>query len=136
MTIVVDASLAIAWVFDDEGPPPLDVLRRIQNEGAIVPSLWRLEVANVMRTAVLQGRYSEKFVSNSLTDLARLPIVVDPDTDRHAWGQTRTLSRAYGITVYDAAYLELALRREIPLASCDIQLIKAARRIRVEVLAP
>jgi predicted nucleic acid-binding protein len=133
--LILDASMAIAWVFEDEGPPPLNILSRVRAEGAIVPSLWRLEVASALRSAVLRRRYTEKFASECLVDLGTLPIVVDGETDRHAWGRTRELSNEYALTVYDAAYLELAMRRRLPLASCDTELVKAAKRARIEVLA-
>ncbi len=70
-----------------------------------------------------------------LVDLGKLQIVIDNETDANAWGRTRELSSEYDLTVYDAAYLELALRRKLPLASCDKVLIKAAKRARVDVLA-
>jgi predicted nucleic acid-binding protein len=127
--------MAIAWVFEDEGPPPLHILSRVAADGAIVPSLWRLEVASSLRNAVLRRRYTERFVSECLVDLGELPIVIDGETDRHAWGRTRELANEHGITVYDAAYLELAMRRKLPLASCDAALIAAARRAGLDVLA-
>jgi predicted nucleic acid-binding protein len=135
LSLALDASIALAWIFDDEGLPPLNVLSHVRTEGAVVPAHWGLEVANAMRIAVLRRRYTEKFVSASLIDLQTLAIAVDDETNRHAWGRTRELSNEYDLTVYDAAYLELALRRRLPLASCDRGLIRSARRAGVEVLA-
>ena len=136
MSVVLDASMAVAWLFDDERTPAAHaVMRRVVAEGAVVPALWRLEVANVLRNAVRRGRCDETYVDRSLARLGRLAIRGDEDTDRHAWGATRQLSRDEGLTLYDSAYLELALRKRVPLASCDTALIAAAGRRAVEVLS-
>lgn len=120
MTIVLDASVTIAWLFTEEQTREVvAVLDRVVTEGAIVPSLRRLEVANVLRTAIRRGRCEQGYADRSIARLMRLPIVVDPDTDRHAWGAIRTISHDTGLTMYDAAYLELALRLGHPLATRD-----------------
>ncbi len=92
-------------------------------------------MANTLRNAVRTKRCRSDYPERCFERLNRLPIALDDETDRHAWGRTRELSSEYSLTVYDAAYLELALRRKLPLASCDKELIKAARRIHIEVLA-
>lgn len=136
MTLVLDASMTIAWLFDDERTEAAQqVMMRVVSNGAIVPSLWRLEVANMLRNAVRRGRCDDDFADQSLSRLDRFRIRIDEETDLHAWGTTRALSREQGLTVYDAAYLELALRKELPLASCDGDLIEAARRRSVEILS-
>lgn len=133
MTVVLDASMAIAWMFDDERTEYAgEALRRVVAEGAIVPSLWRLEVANVLRNAVRRGRCDEGYVDRSLNRLERYPITVDVETGTHAWGATRALAHDLGLTVYDAAYLELAVRCRLPLVSRDRALIAAARASGVE----
>lgn len=135
MSIVLDASMAIAWLFRDERTAAAHaVMRRVVEHGAFVPSLWRLEVANVLRNAVRRGRCDESYVDRSLQRLARLPITTDSETDAQAWSVTRALSREQGLTLYDAAYLELALRMERPLASCDSDLLAAAGRKGVATL--
>jgi predicted nucleic acid-binding protein len=135
VTLVLDASMTVTWLFTDEQTEAAHaVLRRVVAEGAIVPSLWRLEVANVLRNAVRRGRCTEAYVDQSLARLARLPIKHDEETDEHAWGTTRTLSQQEDLTLYDAAYLELALRKGMPLASCDKALLGAATRKKIEVL--
>lgn len=135
MTLVVDASMAIAWLFvEEQSKAVMDILNRASDEGICVPSLWKLEVANVLRTAVRRKQCDEKFVEASLQDLGRLQLVIDAHTDDHAWGQTRELAAAYDLSLYDAAYLELAMRRKEPLATCDRALAKSARRAGVEVL--
>ena len=127
--------MTVAWLFDDERTDAAHaVMRRVVAEGAIVPSLWRLEVANVLRNAVRRGRCNEAYVDRSLARLARLAITRDQETDDHAWGSTRTLARKEGLSLYDAAYLELAIRGRMSLASCDKALLAAAARRKVEVL--
>ncbi len=135
MSVVIDASMTIAWLFDDERTPAAHaIMRRVVAEGAFVPTLWRLEVANVLRNAARRGRCDEAYVDRSLARLGRLAIRSDEDTDRHAWSATLALSREDKLTLYDAAYLELAIRRSIPLASCDEALLAAAGRRKVETL--
>lgn len=125
--------MAIAWLFADEHTGAVErLMSRVATEGAVVPSLWRLEVANVLRGAVRRGRCDEAYADRSLGRLARMPIQTDVETDEHAWGRTRDLSRREDLTLYDAAYLELALRRELPIASNDTALIAAAGRCGVE----
>jgi predicted nucleic acid-binding protein len=135
LTLVLDASMAIAWMFGDERTEgTVAAMRRIVVEGAIVPSLWRLKVANVLRNAVRRGRCDEGYVDRSLDRLGQYPITVDDETSVQAWSATRVLARELGLTVYDAAYLELAKRSGLPLASCDQALIAAARASGVEML--
>jgi predicted nucleic acid-binding protein len=135
VSVVLDASMTIAWFFRDERTDlPQAVLRRVAAEGALVPSIWRLEVANVLRNAVRRGRCDEGYATRSLRRLGRLRIAVDSETDRHAWGATTELSRQHDLTVYDASYLELALRSGQTLASGDAAILRAARVVGVTVL--
>lgn len=134
--IVIDASAALGWCFDDEatveGEAALD---RVRAGGARVPSLWHLELANVLRQAERRGRISEADATRRLELLAQLPIMADTETAHRAWGPTLALARAYTLTVYDAAYLELATRLGLPLASKDKELLKAASASGLTVLA-
>ena len=89
MSIVVDASMAIAWLFADERSDAAHaVMGRVVSDGAVVPSLWRLEVANVLRNAVRRGRCDEAYVDRSLERLSRFPVDIERDQhaclDRHA----------------------------------------------------
>ena len=89
MSLVLDASMTIAWLFDDERTDgSAAALRHVRDEGAVVPSLWRLEVANVLRNAVRRGRCDHDYVDRSLDRLLRLPITVDTETDARAWDAT------------------------------------------------
>ena len=136
MSVVVDASMTVAWLFADERTDAAHaVMLRVVSGGAVVPSLWRLEVANVLRNAVRRGRCDDNYVDRSLEQLNQFPVEVDDETSMHAWSATRTLSREQGLTLYDAAYLELAIRKAQPLATCDAELIAAASRCGLEVLA-
>lgn len=135
MSLVLDSSMAISWLFEDElTSAGLSVLQLVTASGAIVPSLWRLEVANVLRTAVRRGREDDAFVDRSLNRLSAMPITIDDQTDLQAWSATLALSRSEGLTLYDAAYLELAIRLGLPLATGDRELIAAAQRLGVAVM--
>jgi predicted nucleic acid-binding protein len=136
LSLVLDASITLAWTFVGERTMAADaVLDRVMSTGASVPSLWRVEVANALRSAVRRRRCDEAFVDRTLTDLAGLPIALDEETAARAWTDTRRLSREEGLTIHDASYLELALRLNGPLASADAALCDAARRRGLEVLA-
>jgi len=116
-----------AWVYAAETTGAIsDVLARVIESGAWVPGLWRLEIGNVLEMGVRKGRTDAAFRDAALADLALLPISVDPETDRHAWGATVKLAARHRLTLYDAAYLELARRRSLPLATLDAELRVAA----------
>jgi len=135
VNLVLDASMALAWILDDENNDANQaILRIVAADGAVVPSLWRLEVANVLQHSVRRKRCDQAFADSGLLLLERLQILVDHETDKHAWGETRRLAIEHGLTVYDAAYLELALRRGLPIASCDAEMIQAAKSAGVEVI--
>lgn len=132
---VIDASVALSWFLQDEQSPQSDRLfALVADEGAIVPSLWRLEVANALQVVVRRNRISRAYRDGTIQRAGRLPIEVDLETDAHAWTRTLHLSERHSITVYDAAYLELALRRGVPLATRDQDLAKAAVDTGVAVL--
>jgi predicted nucleic acid-binding protein len=134
LTAVIDASLALTWFFEDEATPETDrLLDRVRHEGAVVPALWRLELGNVLLQAERRGRISTANVEQRLTLIARLPISVDPETVSRAWRDTLAVARTERLTVYDAAYLELATRRRVPLFTLDKELAAAARRRGAEV---
>ena len=135
MSLVLDSSAALAWIYSDE---TTEAIRRIFDEvaedGAVVPGLWRLEVANSLTMAVRRGRIDADFRRASLADLALLNITTDPHTDSHAWAETLNLADRFQLTLYDAAYLELAGRRSLPLATLDGELRAAAKAFGLHVL--
>lgn len=135
MSLVLDSSVTLAWLYASEQTPEVAaVFEQVVESGAWVPSLWRLEVANVLETGIRRGRTDTTFRDASLADLSLLSISVDPETDRQAWGATAKLASRHQLTLYDAAYLELARRRCLPLATLDRDLRAAAIREDVELL--
>ncbi len=127
MSLVLDSSVTLAWVYGDETTDAIRlVFDQLGQSGAWVPGLWRLEVANILEVGVRRGRHNAGFRDSTLADLALLPIQTDPETDRQAWGATSRLAERHRLTLYDATYLELALRRELPLATLDRDLRTAA----------
>jgi len=133
--VVVDASVALAWCFDDEASAGTEtVLDIVRQSGALVPGLWHLEVANALIQAERRGRNIPGGVPARLEYIGRLPIDIDTDTSRRAWRETLALARAEGLTTYAAAYLELALRRGLALATKDNALMAAATKSGVAVL--
>lgn len=135
MSVVLDASIVMASLFDEENSERArDIIATGIEAGFITPSLWRLEVANALRMAVRRQRCDEAFVDRSLGRLDAMSVVIDIETDFHAWGATLDLSRREGLTLYDAAYLELSIRTGSLLASFDRDLVAAARRRGVDVL--
>ena len=135
MSVVVDASLTMTWYFDDETTPATEViLDRVSDAGAVVPVLWRLEVANAFQSALRRKRISADYRDESLTELTQLPITVDADTDTYAWTTTLRLAERFGLTIYDATYLELAQRRSLPLATLDKELREAAAALNIALL--
>ena len=135
MSLVLDSSVTLARLFNDEGGTGIDeVFARIAKSGAHVPMLWRLEVANSLTSGVRRGRISATFRDQSLADLALLNIVSDAGTDAAAWFATLGLADRHRLTLYDAAYLELALRLNLPLATLDNELRVAASTLGLVVL--
>jgi predicted nucleic acid-binding protein len=127
VSLVLDSSTTLAWVYAEETTAAVhDVFDAVAGTGGWVPALWRLEVANVLEMGVRRGRHDGGFRDATLADLALLPLRLDPETDQHAWGSTARLAARHSLTLYDAAYLELARRRGLPLATLDQELRAAA----------
>ena len=125
MPFVIDNSVVSAWYLDDQATPYAEhVATRLTEDRACAPAVWELELTNVLRTSCLRRRLTAERAQLVLTHIARLPI----DTDRHAVPRHELLALAlrFGLSSYDAAYLELALRRQLPLATQDEALRAAA----------
>ena len=134
MSYVLDASISVAWVHPWETTPSIDrVFDEVLASHAWVPSLWHLEVANVFQMNIKRKQYQAAVRDKYIALLLKLPLSVDPFTDAFAWTNTLALAQRHTLTVYDAAYLELALRRGLPLATLDSALRDAARREGVQV---
>ena len=125
MAIVIDARVAIDWFLENSNAAAQSALDAVVTEGAIVPALWRWEVQDVLRRLEIAGRLtqSSEYIR---AELRELPISVDDELTSLFGAEARVAAR-YGLSVYDATYLELALRRHAPLATADGALIAAAR---------
>ena len=135
MSLVLDCSATLAWIYPDETTDAIrEVFDLIQARGCSAPALWRLEVANSLTISIRRRRTSPAFRADALNVLALLPISIDPETDAHAWTATLQLADRFGLTLYDAAYLELAQRRSLALASLDAQMRRAAQALQLETL--
>jgi predicted nucleic acid-binding protein len=125
MRFVLDNSVVMRWLFNDGSRDDLDYASSIlnlmsgQNAIAVVPGLWRLEVANVIVRAETKGWLSEARSAEFLGLLQTMAISVDSETSGHALNDTLQLARRFGLSSYDASYLELALREGLPLATLD-----------------
>jgi predicted nucleic acid-binding protein len=129
LSCVIDASVTLSSVYTDEHSAASDaLLARVADRGAAVPSLWRLEIARGLQNGIKRKRIDAAYRNSAIQRLLRLPIETDPDTNDYAWSSTLLLADIHQITVYDASYLELALRRGLPLATRDDQLAAAASR--------
>jgi predicted nucleic acid-binding protein len=130
---VVDASVAIAWLFEDEATPETEaVLDRLAHEEAHAPGLWELEVANVVLFAERRGRLSEAESARIIERLRGLPIRLSPNSPR--LHHVLEVGRRYGLTSYDAAYLTLAQQLNLPLATLDRDLATTAGLAHVELV--
>ena len=131
--LVLDASCALAWCFEEEGGPDADALiDQVAAVGALVPALWPLEVANALVVAERRGRIGRDDSLAFIAMLEDLPIAVDGGTAARAFHETIALARDHALSSYDASYLELALRAKLPLATGDEALRRAAKRLGCE----
>ena len=134
MSIILDASMTLAWLFEDEQTDQvLATINHVYMGGASVPPLWRYEVANGLQMAIRRQRITPDYRTRCLDKIDELPITIDPDGVSEIWSTTIKLADLYRLTVYDAAYLELAQRRRLPLATLDAALSKAARESGVDL---
>jgi predicted nucleic acid-binding protein len=132
---VVDCSLAMAWLFKDEATASTKrLLRRLASESALVPALWYLEIANVMALAERKGRITAADSSVFINELSKLDFEIDAESSDRAFNHLLPLCRTHQLTSYDAVYLDLAVRRKLPLATLDEPLRKAARKLGIGLL--
>lgn len=134
MPFVVDNSVVSGWLLENQATPYSDAIAaHISVERAVAPTLLRLEYTNVLRTACKRGQIIAQQAQEALRLLAELPIDLDRDVPDAP--QLLALALRYELTSYGAAYLELALRRQLPVATQDIALAEAARAAGVGVVA-
>lgn len=135
MDFVLDASVTMSWCFADEATDYADaVLDHLQGSTARVSALWPLVVANVLLAGERRGRLTEGQSRRFANLLMALPIVVESTTVEHILTAVLATGRGHGLSAYDAAYLELAARQGLPLATWDERLVAAARAIGVPLL--
>jgi len=134
---VLDNSVAMRWVLQTEKKSDQayaeNVLKSLLEANALVPNLWHLEATNVLLGAEKRSELCIGEVEGFISQLEGLPISVDPLTSNQSFTHILSLSRAYNLSSYDAAYLELAIRESIPLASLDKYLLKAAKKAGIQI---
>ncbi len=135
MSYVLDASVTLAWCFRDEQTLRTDaLLEQLETELAFVPGLWTLEIGNILLTACRRQRITYASATEFLNLLNALDIQVDDATAQYGFHDIFLLAHSEKLTTYDAAYLELAMRLGLPLATRDIQLSQAALRVGVKII--
>jgi|KBSMisStaDraftv2_1062788.scaffolds.fasta_scaffold04462_7 predicted nucleic acid-binding protein len=134
--LVLDASVSAAWCFPDETTPLAEGLldRLATGLEAVVPSIWPFEIANALLQAERLKRITQAQAAAELHQLMLLPITVEPVQTSRAFGMVLSLAREQNLTEYDAAYLELAIRESLPLATVDDGLRNAARDLGVALV--
>lgn len=134
---VLDCSVTVSWAFEDENAPYAEaVLDSLTAQKAIVPGLWRLETVNALLAAERRRRIAPAQVDTFLRFLRTLPIRIDAGAESDPPLALAELARRHDLTAYDAEYLGLAIRENLPLATMDRQLAEAASRAGVASLAP
>ncbi|MBE0613254.1 MAG: type II toxin-antitoxin system VapC family toxin [Burkholderiales bacterium] len=132
MAFVLDSSVALTWLLQDESNAAADALAdRLEQENAHVPPIWHLEVGNALITAMRRKRITDADFDRSILALSALPIEIDATA---SLADVLAIARRFGLTSYDAAYLELAQRRGFPLATLDGKLRQACKALKVSVL--
>jgi predicted nucleic acid-binding protein len=135
MSFVLDNSVAMRWCFKTEAHPYADAILQKLAMGvtAIVPTLWFYEASAVLARAQNKGELSADKAAEFLAELRALNIIADEESGARAFTDVHRIAVAYRLTSYDAAYLELALRRNLPLASLDADLVRAAKSAGVRI---
>lgn len=132
---IIDCSMTMAWFFFDEATPATQRIQdRLATEAALVPSLWLLEVTNVLAMAEKRNRTTSSDSTQFLEQLQKCDIQTDDSWQRRTFDHILPLCRKHSLTTYDAAYLDLAFRSQLPLASLDIDLKKAAKTLGIPLL--
>ncbi len=135
MSLVIDSSMTLGWVYADERTSAsTEILHRVHREGAWVPTIWRFEIANALQFGVKKKRITKSERTDLLADLHAMNISIDPHSNLHAWGETLDLTDRFRLTTYDASYVELALRRHLPLATLDRDIQTACEALGIPLL--
>ena len=135
MPFVIDASITLAWSFRDQQTPySLAVLARLEEEEAVVPAVWALEVANGVLVAERRGRVGREEAAGLTAAISDLRVTPVDFSAVEAFSRLLELARRHGLTVYDAAYLDVAMRQGLPLATEDADLREAALNAGIALL--
>jgi predicted nucleic acid-binding protein len=133
-TFVVDCSIAMTWLFIEATPTTAGLFDRLATETVLVPAWWFVEIANVLTLAERKGRITPAQSGAFIADLGKLDIEQDDQAPGRAFAHLLPLCRTHQLTSYDAIYLDLAVRSNLPLATLDDDLRKAARKLGVRLL--
>lgn len=137
---VLDNSVSMRWLLESPKKTDQDyatlVLDCLDNQDALVPNLWHLEIVNVLLRAEKGGQITQGESDAFISQLENLPIHVDPITSHQAFTRTVNFARTYKLSSYDASYLEIAIREGLPIATLDKDIIKASKKANVSVFDP
>lgn len=134
---VTDCSVTMCWCFPDETDPyAARVLSQLDANETVVPAIWALEVANALLIGERRQRFTEADSLRFLEVLRALPIIIDDTPLGQTQDDILSLGRRHSLSSYDAAYLELAMREGVPLATLDEKLMRAAKAAGVAIAAP
>jgi len=132
---VMDNSVVMTWCFKDETSQYADaILDRLEMSTAVVPSIWPLEVGNVLLVAERKKRLSEADSTRFIALLTELPIMIEQESPDRMMKEILFLAREHQLSTYDASYLDLAMRKGLPIATLDNGLIEAAKRSQVTII--
>lgn len=135
MPFVLDTSVAVSWFFaDEENEVGEAILDRLHKDDAVAPALWPLEVANALLVGERRRRSLRGEMAEIAAMLGALSVVLDEPSTSRTFGPILEIAREHGLSVYDASYLELAIRRALPLATFDRRLRDAATNTGVELI--
>ena len=132
--LVLDNSIVLSWGLADEDDALANRAMKLTiDHGAVVPGIWWYELRNALVVNERRGRIDTKGVRATLADLGEMRIALDTDHDDRV---VLDLARRHGLSVYDAAYLEVVLRHRLPIASLDLRLRQAAATSRIALIEP
>ncbi len=133
--VVLDAAAALAWCFaDGPGAGSDALLERVARDGAVVPAGWHVELADLLLAAEREARMTAAQVSAIVDSVGRLPISIEGAATPRHWSDALHLARQHRLAVHDACYLDLAMRRRLPLATPVVELQRAARDSGVDLI--
>jgi predicted nucleic acid-binding protein len=134
---VIDNSVVMSWCFEEESDAYSEgVLDSLADGEAFVPGIWPLELGNVLLVAERKKRLSEASVVRFLELISSLPLSVEQESPQRILSEIVSLARQLGVSTYDASYLDLAMRMELPISTLDASMRKAARKLKIRAYLP